>query len=91
MADAAVWSPLRHALTNVRAAPDAVLAGTIGSVVVVGAVVVVVVVLVVVEVAASFDEGGVAVLDEPFEHAANANTATRGAVRDSTRLGICPT
>jgi hypothetical protein len=89
MADAAAWSALRHAVTNLPAAADALLAGTIGSVVTVGATVVDVVVEV--DVVASLDEDGGAVVDESLEHAANANTATRGAVRDRTRLGISPT
>jgi hypothetical protein len=90
MADAAAWSPLRHAVTNMRAASSAVAAGTIGSVrVVVGEIVVVVVE--VVDVVASLEEDGAAVVDESFEHATNANTATKGAVRDRTRLGIGPT
>jgi hypothetical protein len=69
-----------------RAASGALPAGTIGSVVVVVAIVVVVV-----EVVAALDEEGFPVLDESFEHALNASTATRGAVMDRTRLGISPT
>jgi hypothetical protein len=86
MAAAAPWSPLRHALTNARAASEALPAGTIGSVVVVGAVVVVVVV-------GALDEE-VSVVGEPsFEHAASIHTQTmnRAAAGDEARRGIGPT